>query len=103
MDVIGRLIIIVIIGVIYYLWKTYKERSPRFVKAAHFLIYKSDPDITTEEANRMANSIDLTMLFRTDVESARHYINIAKVYSGVKYGGRQLKVINAARDMGFVG
>lgn len=93
------IVIIIIVGLLYYFWKSNNKKAIRFVRAAHYLIYLRDAEVTVEKANQMANSIDL---LRLDPDSVQHYVKIAKTYSLI-YDGRQLPVIKAAQVMGFRG
>lgn len=76
-----------------------QKRASLFVRAYLYLI-SLEEGLSSEDANRVA------MTFRSkpsDADQDNRVLHAAKLYARVKFGGKQIPVIDLARRKGFLG
>lgn len=87
-----------VLAALFLFWRSYK-RSKRFVRASDF-IRMLDAGATPEEANELANML---LSKNSNPNLDNRAINIAMAYSEAQFNGKQLPVIELAKQKGFTG
>lgn len=99
------ILLIVVVGVLYYM---NIRRGKRFVRSAVFLMEHElgiKNGLSKKEAVDKANHMALLVIFGkgSDPAKDRHAIEVSKLYAEECYEGKQLPVIEEARNKGFLG
>lgn len=97
MEIIGWVVVLILGG--YFFFKKNTERGQRFVRAYVFLV-QINHENTVAEANEAA-AFPFTQYSDTDSDNLT--IRLAQAYAAELHGGKQLPVIEEARNKGFRG